>query len=80
MNNTADLWLSSKDAAEHIGVTRRTLYRFIDEGRIPAYRLGRVIRLKRSDVDAFIDASRVQPGTLKHLYPESKKTSDHDPR
>ena len=23
-----------------------------------------------NDVDAFIDASRIQPGTLEHLYPE----------
>ena len=80
MADPADLWLSSKEAAKQIGITSRTLYRFIDEGRLPAYRLGRVIRLKRSDVNAFIDASRVQPGTLKHLYPDSKKTSDHDPR
>jgi hypothetical protein len=28
-----------------------------------------VIRLKASDVDAFIEASRIQPGSLAHLYP-----------
>ena len=76
MADPADLWLSSKEAAEQIGITSRTLYRFIDEGRLPAYRLGRVIRLKTSDVDSFIDASRVQPGSLKHLYPDSTKSSD----
>ncbi|MDG2022964.1 MAG: helix-turn-helix domain-containing protein [Actinomycetota bacterium] len=76
MADSADLWLSSKEAAKQIGITSRTLYRFIDEGRLPAYRLGRVIRLKTSDVDSFIDASRVQPGSLKHLYPDSKKPSD----
>jgi excisionase family DNA binding protein len=76
MADPADLWLSSKEAAKQIGITSRTLYRFIDEGRLPAYRLGRVIRLKTSDVDSFIDASRVQPGSLKHLYPDSTKTSD----
>ena len=69
-------WLSSKDAAHCIGVTQRTLYRFIDEDRLPAYRLGRVIRLKALDVEAFIEAGRIQPGTLKHLYPEPKKPSD----
>src|SRR5437660_511001 len=39
-------WLSTKDASERLGVTLRTLYRFIDEGRLPAYQVGRVIRLK----------------------------------
>ncbi len=79
MADPADLWLSSKDAANQMGITPRTLYRFIDEGRLPAYRLGRVIRLKTSDVDSFIDASRVQPGTLTHLYHDSTKTSDRGP-
>ena len=79
MNDPVSLWLSSKDAANQMGITPRTLNRFIDEGRLPAYRLGRVIRLKTSDVEAFIDASRVQPGTLKHLYHDSTKTSDRGP-
>lgn len=63
-------WLSTADAAKHLGITSRTLYRFIDEGQIPGYRFGRVIRLKQSDVDQFIEASRIAPGTLDHLYPE----------
>ena len=76
MVDQVDGWLSSKEAAQRIGVTQRTLYRFIDEDRLPAYRLGRVIRLKVLDVEAFIEAGRIRPGTLQHLYPESKKPSD----
>lgn len=69
---TTDIvWLSTQDAARRLGVTPRTLYRFIDLGDLPAYRLGRVIRLKSADVDAFIEASRIQPGSLEHLYPET---------
>ena len=71
MNSLTKEWLSSKEAASRIGITQRTLYRFIDEGQIPAYRIGRVIRLQRSDVESFIEQSRVQPGTLKHLYPDT---------
>lgn len=63
-------WLSTADAAKYLGITPRTLYRFIDEGQIPGYRFGRVIRLKQEDVDSFIDNSRITPGTLEHLYPE----------
>jgi len=64
-------WLSTGDAAERLGITPRTLYRFIDEGQVSAYRFGRVIRLKATDVDVFIDACRIEPGTLEHLYPDS---------
>ncbi len=64
-------WLSTAEAAKQLGITSRTLYRFIDEGQLPAYRFGRVIRLQETDVAAFIESSRIQPGTLEHLYPEA---------
>jgi len=65
-------WMSTKEAAEHLGVTLRSLYRFIDEGALPAFKFGRVIRLKADDVDAFIETCRIAPGSLEHLYPEVK--------
>ena len=72
-------WLSTKEAAEHLGVTLRSLYRFIDEGQVPAYKFGRVIRLQEHDVDRFIEASRIPPGSLEHLYPEVKGTNGRIP-
>jgi excisionase family DNA binding protein len=69
-------WLSTAGTAKRLGVTPRTLYRFIDEGQIPAYRFGRVIRLKAEEVDNFIEACRIEPGTLEHLYPEAAPSSD----
>ena len=66
------VWMSTKEAAERLGVTLRTVYRFIDEGGLPAYKVGRVIRLKQRDVDDFIEGTRITPGTLGHLYPEPK--------
>ena len=65
-------WMSTKAAAARLGVTARTLYRFIDEGAVPAYKMGRVIRLMRADVDAFIESCRVAPGSISNLYPARK--------
>lgn len=70
MSSNSPRWLSTADAAKRLGITPRTLYRFIDEGQLPAYRFGRVIRLKETEVDTFIDACRIEPGSLEHLYPE----------
>lgn len=69
-------WLSTADAAKALGITARTLYRFIDQGELPGYRFGRVIRVKQADVDAFIESSRIQPGSLEHLYPDSGKVEE----
>jgi len=53
-----------------LGVTARTVYRFIDEGDLPAYKFGRVIRVKVADLENFVEGCRVEPGSISHLYPE----------
>jgi excisionase family DNA binding protein len=70
VNTDETEWLSTQEAARRLGITPRTLYRFIDHGELPAYRFGRVIRLRSHEVDQFITQSRIQPGELEHLYPE----------
>lgn len=62
--------MSVTDACVFLGVQNRTLYRFIDEGQVPAYKFGRVYRLRRCEVEDFIERCRVAPGTLAHLYPQ----------
>ena len=62
-------WLSTTEVRDRLGITLRTLYRLIDEGQIPAYKIGRVIRMKEEDLDAFLQKSRIEPGSLEHLYP-----------
>ncbi len=64
------VWLGTTEAAQRLGITTRTLYRFIDQGNLEAYRFGRVIRLKQGDVDTYIDSCRIKPGTIAHLYPD----------
>ena len=67
-------WMSTSEAADYLGVNTRTLYRLIDEGDLPAYKLGRVIRLQESDVLAFVERARIKPGALEHLYPLPAKS------
>jgi excisionase family DNA binding protein len=71
--------MGTREACERLGVTLRTLYRFIDEGQLPAYKMGRVIRVQEADVDDFIARMRIEPGTLEHLYPEPKPRGVHSP-
>ena len=61
-------WPGTTDPAKYLGLRPPTLYRLIDEGLLPGYKAGRVIRIKVSDLDAFIDACQIEPGTLGHLY------------
>lgn len=45
-------------------MTSRTVPRFIGRGELTAYRFGRVIRIRESDLEAFIESCRIEPGTL----------------
>ena len=74
-SNGAAEWISSAKAAEHIGVALTTLYRLVDDGKIPAYRPGRSLRFRVSDLDAFLEETKVKPGELSHLVRHVRKRS-----
>ena len=76
MTQDATNWLSTRAAADQLGITTRTLYRLIDGGKIPAYKFGRVIRLRQSEVEAFIEDSRIVPGELEHLYGDASAVDE----
>jgi excisionase family DNA binding protein len=61
MNSPASGWLSANQACRRLGVSRRTLLRLIDEGALPAYRIGWMIRLQVADVEAFQRSRRPRP-------------------
>jgi excisionase family DNA binding protein len=46
-------WLSVQQARCLLDVSRLTLLRLIDAGDLPAYRIGRRIRLRAADVEAY---------------------------
>jgi excisionase family DNA binding protein len=51
------LWFSTEEAAAVLGITLRELYRMIDSGRLRAYKIGRVVRIRRQDLEGLEGAS-----------------------
>lgn len=62
------MWMGTTEACAYLGIKLRTLYRRIDLGEIPAYKMGRVLRVRAADLDEFLERARVRPGDLTHLY------------
>jgi putative molybdopterin biosynthesis protein len=58
-------WTSTTAVATRLGLSVHTVYGLIDRGDLPAYRIGRVIRLKSSDVDHYIESARIEPGSIR---------------
>ncbi|MDR7483341.1 MAG: helix-turn-helix domain-containing protein [Armatimonadota bacterium] len=51
--------LTVDQAAAYLQVHPLTVYRYIRDGRLPAARLGKIYRLFRRDLDAFLEGGRV---------------------
>ena len=47
-------WISVAEIADHLGVGRDTVYRWIDSRGMPAHRLGRFWKFQLSEVDEWV--------------------------
>jgi excisionase family DNA binding protein len=50
----AEPWVSIDDVAEHLGVTKLSIYRWIDKQSLPATKVGKLWKLKLSEVEAWM--------------------------
>ena len=53
MDDDGAPWIKTREAAARLGVAARELYRLIEVGDLPAYNVGRDLRLRLADLDAF---------------------------
>jgi excisionase family DNA binding protein len=51
-------WARPKKTAEHLDVGVRTVWTWIADGRLTAYRLGGVVLLDLAEVDAAVEPTR----------------------
>jgi len=49
-------WASSRESAKHLGVAKDSVYSWIETRGLPAHMIGRLWKLKLSEVDTWISA------------------------
>ena len=50
MNDAIEKWVTLKDVTEYLGVGRETVLQWIAKRNMPAYKVGRLWKLKLSEV------------------------------
>jgi excisionase family DNA binding protein len=50
-----EAFLSLSETARLLNVSERTIHRWIQDGRLPAYKPGRAYRFRMSDIEAFLE-------------------------
>jgi excisionase family DNA binding protein len=56
--------LTVPQVAEEFQVTAQTIRNWIDQGVLPAVRVGRAFRIARADVDALLDRAKAESESL----------------
>lgn len=50
----AEKWLSVEEIADHLGISKETVYRWLEKGKIPAHRVGKLWKFRPSEVDQWV--------------------------
>ncbi|HCR5123377.1 TPA: helix-turn-helix domain-containing protein [Legionella pneumophila] len=58
-----DRWLSVDEICKYLGVSKDTVYKWIDKHNMPAHRIGRLWKLKKEQVDAWLEAGGSASGS-----------------
>jgi excisionase family DNA binding protein len=48
-----------QEIAQHLGVSRDTVYRWIEDRKLPAHRIGRLWKFKLEEVDEWVRSGRI---------------------
>jgi excisionase family DNA binding protein len=72
--------LTVAEVAGLLRISKSLVYGLVESGRLPASRLGKgrgAIRIKSTDVEVFVDESRVQSGEAARPRPRPKEKLRH---
>lgn len=64
-NVTHERWLSVDEIAQHLGVSKVSIYRWADAGEIPAHKVGRQWKFRMADEDAWVLSGEASESELK---------------
>lgn len=53
---TVEPWYSVEQIAQHLGISKETIYRWLEKGKIPAHRIGKLWKFKATEVDAWVQS------------------------
>jgi excisionase family DNA binding protein len=54
----SERWLSVAEIAEHLGIRKDTVYKWLTEKRIPAHKVGRLWKFRASEIDRWVEEGK----------------------
>ena len=65
--------MNIREAADYLGISADSLYKYASENTVPAFKLGNRWRFKRSLLNAWMEDQSLNSGTVIPFEPTEKK-------
>lgn len=61
-------FLTVRELSDYLNLKRSTLYSLAESGQIPHYRIGRLLRFRKEEIDSWLEGQRVTQ--IHHINPK----------
>jgi len=58
-------WLSVDEVSQYLGVKRDTIYKWLENKRMPAHKVGRLWKFQRIEIDAWIKSGKADSSNME---------------
>lgn len=58
-------WLSVDDVAEYLGIKRFTVYKWVERLSLPAHKIGRLLKFRKSEIDEWVESHDAKKSKVK---------------
>lgn len=62
-------WLTPDELCAYLAMPKATLYTWVSLGKIPAHKLGRLLRFKKEEIDELMETNRVEKADFSDDLP-----------
>ncbi len=66
-----DRWLSVEEIAQYLGISKDTVYTWINKRKMPSHKIGRLWKFKKEQVDTWVEAG----GAVSDITDENRTNS-----
>lgn len=68
-----DRWHSVDEIADHLGIKRDTVYKWISERQMPGHKIGRLWKFNKMEVDEWVISGGANVSSKDNENPETRK-------
>lgn len=67
--------LTIKEVADYLRMGLLTAYKMVKVGKIPAFKIGKQWRVKKEDLEKYIETQKLEPkkSRIKHLFSDTEE-------